>query len=109
MIIDFNNEQAKVIPNFKGGEKSISAKMHFDGVNRILHGVLESGASIGLHTHETNSEIIYFLSGRGKVLYDGKYETVEQGMCHYCPKGHSHSLINDSDNDLVFFAVVPEQ
>ena len=83
--------------------------MHFDGVNRILHGVLESGASIGLHTHETNSEIIYFLSGRGKVLYDGKYETVEQGMCHYCPKGHSHSLINDSESDLVFFAVVPEQ
>lgn len=109
MIIDFNNEQATVIPNFKGGEKSISAKMHFDVVNRILHGVLESGASIGLHTHETNSEIIYFLSGRGKVLYDGKYETVEQGMCHYCPKGHSHSLINDSESDLVFFAVVPEQ
>lgn len=109
MIIDFNNEQATVIPNFKGGEKSISAKMYFDGVNRILHGVLESGATIGLHTHETNSEIIYFLSGKGKVLYDGEYETVEQGMCHYCPKGHSHSLINDSDNDLVFFAVVPEQ
>lgn len=109
MIIDFNNEKATVIPNFKGGEKSISAKMRFDGVNRILHGVLESGATIGLHTHETNSEIIYFLSGRGKVLYDGEYETVEQGMCHYCPKGHSHSLINDSGSDLVFFAVVPEQ
>ncbi len=109
MIIDFNNEKATVIPNFKGGEKSISAKMYFDGVNRILHGVLESGATIGLHTHETNSEIIYFLSGKGKVLYDGEYETVEQGMCHYCPKGHSHSLINDSDSDLVFFAVVPEQ
>lgn len=109
MIIDFNNEKATVIPNFKGGEKSISAKMYFDGVNRILHGVLESGATIGLHTHETNSEIIYFISGKGKVLYDGEYETVEQGMCHYCPKGHSHSLINDSNSDLVFFAVVPEQ
>ena len=109
MIIDFNNEKATVIPNFKGGEKAISAKMHFDGVNRILHGVLESGATIGLHTHETNSEIIYFLSGKGKVLYDGEYETVEQGMCHYCPKGHSHSLINESESDLVFFAVVPEQ
>ena len=109
MIIDFYNEQATVIQKFKGGEKSISAKMHFDGVNRILHGVLESGATIGLHPHETTSEIIYFLSGRGKVLYDGKYETVEQGMCPYCPKGHSHSLIYDSESALVFFAVVPEQ
>lgn len=109
MIIDLKNEQATVIPNFKGGEKSISAKMFFDGNNRILHGVLESGATIGLHTHETNSEVIYFLKGTGKVLYDGEYERVEEGMCHYCPKGHTHSLINDSDADLVFFAVVPEQ
>ena len=109
MIIDFNKEEAKVIPNFKGGEKSISAKMHFDGVNRILHGVLESGATIGLHTHETNSEIIYFLSGKGKVLYDGGSERVTPGQCHYCPKGHSHSLINDGAEDLCFFAVVPEQ
>lgn len=109
MVIDFKNEKATVIPNFKGGEKSISAKMFFDGNNRILHGVLESGATIGVHTHETNSEIIYFLKGRGKVLYDGEYEKVEEGMCHYCPKGHTHSLINDSDSDLEFFAVVPEQ
>ncbi|MEE1219011.1 MAG: cupin domain-containing protein [Ruminococcus sp.] len=109
MIIDFNNEQAVVMPNFKGGEKSLSAKMFFDGKNRILYGVLESGATIGVHTHETNSETIYILSGKGKVLYDGEYEQVSEGMCHHCPLGHTHSLINDSDSDLVFFAVVPEQ
>lgn len=109
MIIDFKNTEATVIPNFKGGEKYISAKMNFDGMNRILHGVLISGATIGLHTHETNSEIIYILKGKGKVLYDGEYEAVEEGMCHYCPKGHTHSLINDSEADLEFFAVVPEQ
>ena len=108
MIIDFKNTEATVIPNFKGGEKSLTAKMYFDGVNRILHGVLESGASIGLHTHETNSETIYILKGKGVVLYDGEYEKLEEGMCHHCPKGHTHSLINDSDADLEFFAVVPE-
>lgn len=109
MVIDFKNMQAQVIPNFKGGEKEISAKMFFDGTNRILHGVLESGATIGVHTHETNSEVIYFLKGKGVVLYDGEYEDVEEGMCHYCPKGHTHSLINNSDSPLEFFAVVPEQ
>ena len=36
-------------------------------------------------------------------------ERVEAGVCHYCPKGHTHSMINDSDEDLVFFAVVPVQ
>ena len=29
--------------------------------------------------------------------------------CHYCPKGHTHSLINDSDAGLTFLAVIPEQ
>jgi len=41
------------------------------------------------------------------VLYDGEYEPVGPGTCHYCPNGHSHSLINDSGEDLIFFAVIP--
>lgn len=74
-----------------------------------MHGVLEPGASIGLHTHENSSEVIYILSGSGKVQYDGAYECVSTGDCHYCPKGHAHSLINDSDAELIYFAVVPNQ
>ncbi len=33
---------------------------------------------------------------------DGEYEKLEAGMCHYCPKGHTHSLMNDSDAELEF-------
>ena len=73
-----------------------------------MRGLLAPGSSIGLHTHEGNSEMIYILSGTGKVLYDGEYEPLAPGDCHYCPMGHAHSLINDSNGDLVFFAVVPE-
>jgi mannose-6-phosphate isomerase-like protein (cupin superfamily) len=109
MIFDLKNEKPEILPNFKGGEKYLIAKMHFDGVNRILHGTLVPGATIGEHTHDVNSEIIYFLSGRGYMLYDGEKQPVEAGMCHYCPKGHTHSMINDSDGDLVFFAVVANQ
>lgn len=109
MIIDFNNMEETIIPNFKGGINNTAAKMQFDGKNRIMHGRLESGATIGYHKHETSSEIIYILSGKGKVLFDDGEEKIAAGQCHYCPKGHSHSLINDSSEDLVFFAVVPEQ
>ncbi|MFR7893260.1 MAG: hypothetical protein ACLU38_03455 [Dysosmobacter sp.] len=42
------------------------------------------------------------------MLYDGVWEPVAPGTCHYCPKGHSHSLVNDGTEDLVTFAVVPE-
>lgn len=109
MVIDFKQLEPTTIPSFYGGEKELFALIHADERNRILYGILKAGASIGLHTHEAGSEIIYFLQGEGKVLYDGQYEAVREGLCHYCPKGHSHSLINDSDQDLVFFAVVPSQ
>lgn len=108
MIIDFSGIEPTVIKNFRGGEKDTVTRMYVDENNKIVQGTLEAGASIGVHTHETNSEIIYILEGKGKVLYDGKYEAVEKGSCHYCPMGHSHSLINDSNDTLVFFAVVSE-
>ena len=109
MKLDFDAMEETAIPRFRDGEKTTYARMFVDGNNRIMRGRLEPGASIGLHTHETNREIIYVLEGQGKVLYDGAYETLSAGSCHYCPKGHAHSLINDSTADLVFFAVVPEQ
>lgn len=109
MILDFNTMEETVIPNFKGGEKQISAKMHVDEKNRIMLSRLIPGATVGLHTHEGSSEIVYILEGSGKVLYDGEELRIEAGQAHYCPEGHEHSLINDTEKDLVFFAVVPQQ
>lgn len=109
MLIDFSAVETQVIPNFLGGEGEIHAQMHADGLNRILHGILPPGSSIGYHTHETSSEIIYILSGTGKVKVEGGEEPVQAGQCHYCPKGSGHSLINDSQGPLEFFAVVPNQ
>lgn len=109
MIIDFHSMEETVIPHFLDGEGEIRAKMFVDERNRILHGVLEPGCSIGYHAHETSSEIIYVLSGTGVVKVEDGEEPVKAGECHYCPKGHSHSLINNSDGLLEFFAVVPQQ
>ena len=58
MKIAYPEIEAKEFPNFKGGEKSLMAKMFFDGKNRILHGKLGVGATIGMHCHDTSSEII---------------------------------------------------
>lgn len=109
MNIDFSGIELSVIPNFKGGEKETRARMFFDGTNRIMKGCLVPGASIGMHTHEDSSEIIFITSGNGHVICDGETSPVYAGICHYCPKGHTHSLINDSDADLEFLAVVPKQ
>ena len=109
MVIDFSAIPETVIPHMRGGEREVSAHMYMDDLGKIMRGTLIPGASIGLHTHENSSEIIFILSGSGKALCDGVEERLSAGACHYCPKGHTHSLINDGGQDLTFFAVVPEQ
>ena len=115
MKIEFDKVPLKHLPNFNGGEKEFAAHMLIDESNKILLGRLIPGASIGYHRHEGSCEVIYILSGCGKALCNdaetGIENAVEErlaaGDCHYCPEGHFHSLINDRDEDLVFFAVVP--
>ena len=117
MMIDFSQMEETVLPNFKGGEKHFAANMFFDGTNRIFKGRLVPGATIGMHTHEDSCEVIFILEGRGVIVEkdcggvsDGEaVSDVTAGQCLYCPKGGSHSLQNHSDEDLVFYAVVPKQ
>ena len=51
--------------------------------------------------------IIGNLSGVPIRLYDGEKLTLSAGQVHYCPKGHSHTIRNDGEADVVFFAVLP--
>lgn len=108
MKIVFNQIEPKKLDNFKGGEKYLETRMFTDENNKIMKATLIPGASIGLHTHETSSEIIYILSGHGVCICEGAKEELKEGDCHYCKKGAEHTLRNESDVNLVFFAVVPE-
>ncbi len=110
MKLELNKLPVKTMVNFNGGEKELAANMFIDDAgNKIFLGKLVPGGSIGMHKHETSCEIIYILKGNGKVLYNDEVEFVAKGDCHYCPKGQSHSLINNGEEDLEFFAVVPIQ
>lgn len=107
MLINFDQIPETVIPNMRGGEGQVASHMHVDEHNKIMKGLLAPGSTIGLHTHETDSEMIFILSGAGKVLCDGEYEPLAAGSVHYCPKGHEHSLINDGTEDLEILAMIP--
>ena len=116
MTIDFDKISLSILPAFKGGEKEFAANMFFDGTNRIFKGRLIPGAGIGMHTHEDSMEVIFILEGNGHITEKEPGSDIETstpvsaGTCLYCPKGHSHSLRNTSDQgDLVFYAVVPQQ
>lgn len=109
MILEMKNGEKQNFDKFKGGNGKLIATMFYDGENRILHGLLEPGSSIGFHEHVGNSEIIFVLSGKAKFLYDGGEEYAIAGQCHYCPEHHAHSMMNEGPDLLEFYAVVPEK
>ena len=110
MLIRQEDIEISHLENFKGGDKHLEARMFFDGTNRILtRARLIPGASIGMHTHSDSCEVIFILEGCGSILEDGTKKEVQAGDCLSCPNGGSHSLIQDSESDLVFCAVVPMQ
>lgn len=107
MKIKYKDINESIIPNFNGGTKEFNAHIYNDGTNKIItRGKLIKGASIGLHKHEGTQEIIYIISGVGKMICDDIEEILEPGDVHYCSEGQSHSFINDGSSDLIFFAVV---
>lgn len=108
MIIDFNQIEEQFIMNFKGGNGELNTRNFVDEKNKIMLSHLKPGANTGYHKHEMNSEIIYILSGTGHFDCDGTREDVSQGSVHYCPMNHAHAMYNDGDEDLVYFAIVPE-
>ena len=92
MTLDFDRMPSLVQPRFKGGQGEAETRIFQDDMGKILRLTLQPGSSIGLHTHEDSCEIMYFLSGTGVCLDDGAEVPVGPGLCHYCPRGHSHSF-----------------
>lgn len=67
---------------------------------------LEQGASLGIHQHLHESEIYFVLQGCG--LYTDHDETYEirAGEAVICLDGDKHGIFNQSEEDLVFVALV---
>ncbi len=107
MIIDFDELTPAVAERFKGGEGAALIYKFEDENNRIMRITLAAGSSIGYHVHEGSSEILYVLQGRGTAIDENGRSVLAHGVCHYCPEGKGHSIVNDGEEDLTFFAVVP--
>ena len=109
MMLDFNAIEPTVVPHFKGGVGEAHVRTAVsDAMGRILTLTLPAGASIGLHTHTGNCEIIHVLSGSGVCHDDGADVPLTAGMTHYCPEGHTHGIDNTGAEPLVLFAVLPD-
>lgn len=59
------------------------------------------------HSHPNGEEIIYIVSGRGRVVIDGKVDDVFEGTAVLFPQGSVHMTQNAGDTEMkvaCFFA-----
>ena len=59
MRIVFDDIKESLAPNFKGGEKCFASRAFSDGKNKMMKGRLMPGASIGMHRHDGNSDLVF--------------------------------------------------
>ena len=90
-------------------EPAVAFRIFKDDLNKVMRVRMTPHSSVGQHSHETDSEIILVLKGNGKVIFDGQELPIHEGQVHYCPKGHSHTIINDTEEELHLCCVVPQQ
>ena len=50
MILEFDRMETTCLEHFQGREKCLKTKMQVDELNKIMRGMLEPGASVGLLT-----------------------------------------------------------
>ncbi|HJJ48582.1 MAG TPA: cupin domain-containing protein [Methanocorpusculum sp.] len=108
MNIDFTAIPEIDNEHFKGGDGHFIIRPFTDMPGRVMKVRLTPKSSVGKHTHETNYEIIYVISGEGKAVTGAGEDNLLAGCVHYCPPGASHSLINTGSEDLVMLCVLPD-
>lgn len=107
MVIDFTNERMIEVKNMNGGTGSVIASLFpYTSDRKVIVSRVQPHSSIGNHIQTTGDDVNYVLSGTGYAIYDGVKEELKPGVCHICLKGHSHSIVNDTDEELVLFSFV---
>ncbi len=68
--------------------------------------VIPPGASIGYHAHEGEFEAYLVVSGEATVDDNGSQVVLHEGDMHMCVDGEGHGTRNNSDKDLVLWALI---
>ena len=113
MLTRRDAQTTQIRENMRGGNKyaqlrALSAELPtkcrlFDRITLI------PGASIGYHTHEGETELFYFLSGKGRVRDGEQWLDIEPGDALATGNGNGHAVENTGDEDLVFMAVIVKE
>lgn len=106
MIIKYNEIEKVIVNNMRGGVGNIFIQRFDDESKMIAQITIPSQSSIGFHEHINDEEIVYIIEGQGKCIAAGKEVEIAKGFVNYVKRGESHSIINDSDQDLILLAII---
>lgn len=105
--------EVKVVEGLRGGKGQVEfhhilSKEELNGHGSMYAmGILKPGCSIGRHQHVDNTEPYFILKGKGTFVDDdGSRTEVGPGDVCVIEVGQSHALENNSDQDLVFMALI---
>lgn len=97
----------KIGPPHQREIKHLSAKWTLGSQNLWLGSSnVDPGYTTNPHFHETQEEIFYCVSGKGRIRVDDEEHEFYPGMVCYVPAKCTHQLINDGDEVLKVVAAV---
>jgi mannose-6-phosphate isomerase-like protein (cupin superfamily) len=85
-------------------EKTVGSKNLAVGVNET-----DPGGMVPEHKHETEEEVMFFISGKGKFVTEDEEIPLEPGVCVYNPPGGKHKIVNTGDEILKFVWIYAPQ
>ena len=76
------------------------------GLTKFSKAVVPAGQSVSPHTHDSMYEILFFLTGRGELLVNGKKVEILSDQCIVIEPGEVHSITKVLDDiELVYFGI----
>ena len=76
------------------------------GLTKFSKAVVRAGQSVSPHAHDSMYEILFFLTGRGELLVNGKKVEILSDQCIVIEPGEVHSITKVLDDiELVYFGI----
>lgn len=90
-------------PKFSGVKMAVFVTGKDTDTVSVCQLIIEPGITIPVHTHETQVDSIFIVTGKGEAYVNGKWRVVGPGDYLFFPAGVEHATRNTSGEALVLF------
>lgn len=111
MIKSVHNVIPEVADGVRGGNGTVTAHKLLDlfpgsAIKSVGLVRLESGASVGDHSHQGDEDFYYCISGSGVVVDNGVEHPFTPGTLQITRDGESQAIRNTGETELVFLGAL---